>query len=354
MRCGRLVACMNGDGRQRQGICGVIGVLITLITIAASSAAGNHQVTLTVEACPDVSQDEIERILGIELRTIAAGKKEVNAAPTLFTVRCNGDRALLNAVIEHQDKSFYQTVPLTAEEADEKERLIAITAAELVFSAWVAVSPPKPEDQVEPPEPTEEKPPPVKRASDYPKPESFDKDNAIKNRPTKKKVAWRVEIGPLWRMYRKGPSHFLGGELSVGMTPLGPLHVRADLAVEGWRVRRTVGRASCVAVSGAIGVGVLNEMVEYFVAGAVLGGRFGWADLKGESSDQDVTTGRVRGGFGGPMLELFFGSSTNPYALLTAELGYAFYGAIGHLETSRVVATTDIWISTLLAIGIGF
>ena len=88
--------------------------------------------------------------------------------------------------------------------------------------------------------------------------------------------------------------------------------------------------------------------------GAELGGRFGWARLKGESSDENVTTGRVKGGFGGPMLRLFISSSTNPYAVLTAELGYAFYGNIGHLETSRVIATTDIWISTGLAVGFGF
>ena len=341
---------MNNDSRRRQGISGVTGVLVTLISLAVSSAK-NDQVTLTVDACPDVSKAEIERILGIELRTIAAGKKEVNAAPTRVTATCNRNRVLLHAVIAHQNKSFYQTVPLTALEADENERLIAIAAAELVFSAWVAASPPASRER------TESSPTGADKSSSTktPRPasESTAEDHVPKERATKKSLLVKVELGPLWRMYQKGPSHFFGGELSLRLLPVGPLSLRAGVAIEGMAVQRPVGRVSLFAVSGAAQVGVFKPVLRYLVVGAELGGRFGLARLKGESSEENVEAGRVQGGFGGPMLGLLLGSSTNPYAVLTAELGYALYGNIGHLETSRVIATTGIWVSAGLAIGLG-
>jgi hypothetical protein len=351
MRCGRLVVWMNDDGRRRQGIPGLAGVLVTLISLSLSSAQ-NDEVTLTVDACPDVATAEIERILGIELRSIAAGKKEVNAAPTRVTATCKSERVLLRAVIAHPSKSFFQTVPL-AKEADENERLIAIAAAELVFSAWVDASSLASQEHTDSPLAATDSSS-SRKTPRGPASGSTAEDRATQDTASKTRLPLKLEIGLLWRMYWKGPSHFFGGELSLKMMPKGPLYVRASVALEGMRVQRPVGRVSLFAVSGAIGLGVLKPMLKYLVLGAELGGRFGLARLKGESSDDNVEAGRVKGGFGGPVLGLFISSSTSPYAVFAVELGYALYGNIGHLETSRVIATTDIWVSAGLAVGLGF
>lgn len=365
MQSNRLVVWMRmrDSGRLNPVISSLASVLITIISSTAPSAE-NDPVTLTVEACPDVSEAEISRILGIELLTIASGKKEVNAAPTLVTATCQSDRVVLKAAITEQEKSFYQTVPLTADKTDENERLIAIAAAELVFSAWVAVSPPAPAKSPE--SSTAARDSSSSSSSDgaqqsasestapSPAPEKRERKKRRSANGTKTRLPMKIEIGPLWRMYVEGPTHFVGGDLSLKMMPTGPLYLRAGVAVEGMIVQRPVGRVSLFAVSGAAAVGIFGRMLEYLVVGAELGGRFGLARLKGESDDDTIDKGQVKGGFGGPMLGLGIGTSSNPYAILTAELGYAFYGNIGHLETSQVMATIDLWVSAGLAMGVNF
>jgi hypothetical protein len=341
---------MRDDGRRRHRIAAFTGVLVVLLSRAASSAE-NGPVTLVVDACPDVSKAEIERILDIELRTIAAGKQEVEVAPTRLTATCDRDRVSLHAVVARGDKSLFQTVSL-AGAADENERLIAIAAAELVFSAWVSASLASADRDHS--SPTAKARSSSGKAPPGPASGATARDPASRARAARRRLPLKVEIGPLWRRYRRGPSHFFGGELSLRWMPLGPLHLRAGVAVEGMVVQRPVGRVSLFAVSGAAAAGVTTPVLKFLVAGAEVGGRFGLARLKGESSDESVETGRVGGGFGGPLLGFFVGSSTNPYALLTAELGYAFYGNVGHLETSRIASTIDIWVSLGLAIGFSF
>ena len=348
---------MTDDRRRKTGLHLALGPVAICLALPAITSASDA-VTIDINGCADISAAEATRILGVELRSIAAGKKEVSPATTHVTATCDNGRAELRADISEKDITFYQTVPLTLTTPDDNEkgsgdeRLIAIAAAELVFSAWVAVAPKGTQRSEAPSVETDSTPSNGNTAPQ--KSPSVASRAPRDNRTGGQHHRIRVELGPLWRMYLTGTSHLLGGEVSVRVSPVTPLYLRAGLAVEGGRTERPLGRVSIFAVSGAAVLGVSATPFNRLLTGVELGGRFGFSALSGKTGNQGVVKERVKGGLGGPMVGLIVGTATNPYAILTAEVGYALYGTIGDVEKGAAVTTIDVWISTVLAAGFRF
>ena len=305
------------------------------------------EVTLTVTACPTVFKRELSRILDIELRTLAAGKKEVNPAPTVVSVVCEDDRVLLQAHITQEDKYFSRSVSTpSAHVTDGDARLIAITACELVFSAWVAVSPPNRRPHIEK---TARSPKQATKTEEPPSKET----NASGTAPRLPHV-FRFEVGPTWRTYFDGGAHLFGGAVAASIRLVAPLYLRTTLSVETGGRERPLGRVSLFSVSDAVAVGVAKSYGARLTIGAEIGGRFGYGFIRGHRKNNAVQQAKVRGGFGGPMLGVGVRTMTNPYAVLFAEIGYAPYGNIGHVEEGAAVTTTGLWLFAVPAIGFDF
>jgi hypothetical protein len=312
-------------------------LLLTLVfPLAAQSES--PPVTLSVSSCHDLSQAEIERILNIELRTIARGRKEVESAPTHVSVRCANQSVTIEARVPKKAAVHTDSLHREASESREgTERLIAIAAAELIFSAWVDLLPPQREPIPEAPRQEKE------RANQSSRPAVQKKDN-------RKRIVLTLGLGPHWRMYLAEKAHLFGGELALTLSLSRLFYLRIGGSAEAGRGKRRIGEVVMIAGSGLVSLGLEKAFV-HFAIGLEAGARFGSGVLRGASDKDDVQTETVKGGVGGPLIRLRFRTVNAVSMRLALEMEYAVYGNTGRVFDDYPIHMKGIYLSVALAVG---
>lgn len=368
----------------------LLGLLILLS--AKVDAGGNNgaSVTLTLQRCTDVSQEEVERILAVELRTIAEGRDDVKVHPTAVTATCDAARISLTVEGRQADERRDHAVPIDDPSPDGLERLIAIAAAELVFSSWVELADPNGESMDEAVESGSAETVAVSDNVQSPlgkkmfgNQEEDDDDKTGNGKAEKKAVQKSVRepdaqtpspadepsragakkpkerrlslgIAALWRMYVASGSHLFGGDFWMGLDIVGPLYVRMGAALEGGRSGREIGKVSTLAFSALVATGGRWTLADALDAGIEGGLRAGYGILRGVARDNTVLGEKVTAGVGGPLMGVMIASHTRPSIGLSFEAGYAAWGVSGRVAGDDPVELKGWWISLLLACGVHF
>jgi hypothetical protein len=321
---------------------GVFAAILPILMGAwTTDAAANEgsPVSMEFEDCARFSTGEVERILGLELRTIANGRSDVSATPSTVRVRC--DTARIHLEIDNaKGKTQKQIVVAEESSGEDQERLIALAAAELVLLSWQDVK----EDGASSETP-KESPPPSKSAQ--PVEQKKESDAPV---PGERLVS--VSLGALWRIFFEGLNNSFGGELSLSLHPSAPLFFRTAVTLEGGHAARALGDVSLFAVSGALSIGLEKSLLkEKLSISAETGFRAGYGRLEGLPNEDAATGDTLDGSFGGPMLCLSAASRTKPYVKLSVEGGYAPWGVTGSVNADSPVALKGFWLGVGVIIG---
>jgi hypothetical protein len=123
------------------------------LTLASSEAhADERPIAASARGCGDLDEDELERLLGLEL--IAAGLDD----PTVvLTVRfeCEGSTVLVTARDPMTSKQLVRRIPAPSDAAVGREREIALAAFQLLLASWLELlleNRPPPVEEGVPPE----------------------------------------------------------------------------------------------------------------------------------------------------------------------------------------------------------
>ena len=333
----------------------LIGALLLALLIFPLAAWGQApSVTISVSSCPDLSKTEIQRILTIELRTIARGRKEVESAPTHVSVQCARQTITLKAHV--RGKAAVHTEHLrraASENGDGTERLIAIAAAEIIFSAWVDLLPPQkaiPDSDEEDSDEKEVRPSP-KKQQEKKKGASQSSQPDIQKKNDRRKLGLALSVGPHWRTYLAEKVHLFGGELALALSLSRMFYLRIGGTVEWGKARRSTGEVALFASSGLFSLG-LEKNFTYVAAGLETGGRFGGSTLKGTPNQDGIRAETVKGGVGGPLIRIRFRTVNKVSARLSMETGYAVYGNIGRVARDNPIHIKGVYLSIALVVGL--
>ncbi len=328
-------------------------LLLALLVLPLAARSQAPSVTISVSRCPTLSQTEIQRILTIELRTIARGRKEVESAPTHVSVQCARQTITLKAHV--RGKAAVHTEHLhrnVSENGDGTERLIAIAAAEIIFSAWIDLLPPEKATPLseEDSDEKEVKLPPKKQQKKN-QGASRSSQPGVRDKNNRTKLGLALGVGPHWRMYLDEKAHLFGGELALALSFTRMLYLRIGGTVESGKARRSTGEVALFSGSGLFSLG-LEKSFTHVAAGLETGGRFGGSTLKGTPNQEGIRAETVKGGVGGPLIRIRFRTVNKVSARLSMETGYAVYGNTGRVARDNPIRIKGIYLSVALMVGL--
>ncbi len=321
-----------------------MGLLMLLVTPVSGRADDlSSLVKLELTDCAAVVADEVNRILGLELQSIAAGHRDIAARPIRLAVTCTPGRLVLTAEDGTSERISSRRIQTDTHPLAGMERIIAIAAAELALSTWeqifadAADTPPSPENKDD-----SDDRPPADAA------EEVSVESAARTRePGRLSAALRISA--LWRMYLNGQASLFGGEIGGGLGVGRVFRVRLGIAPEGGRPHRALGDVSLFSASAAIAFGVHGRLfASPLQGGADIGFRGGYGSVRGRPQLPSSGSDALSGGFGGPVLQLSLASVTRPAVGLSVEVGYAFFGIVGRVDVGAPVAIRGPWLSVRL------
>jgi hypothetical protein len=155
---------MRARGRiepSRAGACAWLASVLVAMPAVGRAAEPAPPVIVRSTDCADLRNDELQRLLNLELARDPAGG---GADSLLLRVRCLGDRIELRVVDPSTGQELQREIPAPPPGEPGRERIIALSVSELFSSAWLdllvapapeRVRPPPPE-----PEPAPESSPP--------------------------------------------------------------------------------------------------------------------------------------------------------------------------------------------------
>ncbi len=322
--------------------------LLTLVTVPLPGKADDFSslVKLELTECPTVSADEVERILGLELRSIAAGHPDIAARPILLAVACAPGRLSMVA----KDSATSQTSSRIRTDAPPRagmERIIAIAAAELTLSTWEQPAEIAPE--ASPGEAREdESTARLASASNADATTGAPAAGAPESAPLRGITA-AVQISALWRLYLNRKANLFGGEIGGNLYFLRVLRLYLGVTPEGGRTDRALGDVSLFSVSVAFSLGAYGRLfTSPLEFGADIGFCGGYGRMSGRPYSQPSGGAALDGGFGGPLLRLSLASDTRPAVGLSLEVGYVIFGLTGRVGIDSPVEMKGPWISLAL------
>jgi hypothetical protein len=323
------------------------------VFVPLSGEAGDLSslVTLELSGCAQVSSDEVDRILGLELRSIAAGHHDLTARPIRVTATCAPGILSLEARDNATARFSRRLIQTDVHPREGMERIIAIATAELALSTWEQFS----ADAADTPSSSKNEdgpvdfPPSAAKAKEKKRaPAGKNPESRLRTRD-KGQLSASVQLSALWRMYLSSKTSLFGGEIggNLGIPPLFRMHL--GIAPEGGRTDRTLGDASLFSLSAAYFFGMHGRLFSSPLQGGVdIGFYGGYGRLSGRPQSPPTRGDTLSGGFGGPLLHLSLASATRPAAGLSAEIGYAVFGITGRVDVGGPVTIKGLWISVRL------
>jgi hypothetical protein len=299
---------------------------------------------LSLEQCAHVDKGEVERILAVELQSIAAGREDVPSSATAVSVLCdkgNNRITLSNAAGGIRTLERDNTHHLNAQKG--VERLIAIAAAELVFSGWVKLKKKQEKNakNVSPQVSVQKHSPAAPRKDEV-------------STATESDPAVLLGLSPSWRLFFDGGLSVFGGELTVELDLRGPLILGIGVELEGGSATRDLAKISFLGVSGLYLMGVGQKVGRYLAARAALGMRIGYGRLKGSARVANAEDHDLAGGWGGPLLRLELHTRDRLFAGLAVEGGYAVWGNTGYIGSEDPVNLKKWWLAILVRVSLCF
>ncbi len=170
--------------------------------------------------------------------------------------------------------------------------------------------------------------------------------------PTRADATWIVRVGPEALGFVLAPLGLFGGAIDLRHRASRRVGWLAAAAIHGGRDRATLGtvRAISASITAAAVLHGRGRRVDPFGA---LGVRGGVASLRGDSDDADVATGRVRGGWLGPVVRGGLDGNLGRRAVigLHVELGWAVLGTRARVEGRAGAGASALWLGGALALG---
>lgn len=336
---------------KREGCCRVVLLLLFLVPFSGGAEDVSSHVRLELSGCASVSSGEVDRILSLELQSIAAGHHHIAARPIHVRVTCAPDTLTL-VVSDNQTARFpHRVIRTDTHPSDGMDRVIAIAAAELALSTWEQLS--ADVDDTSPSaamktDPGDRSP----SAQKHHKEKDALVDSVPESAPRARdrfRPRAALRISALWRMYLNHADNLFGGEIGGDLRFPRLLRMHLGITAEGGREGRPLGDVSLFSLSAMLSIGVQDRLFSSPLEGGFdIGFRGGYGRLTGKPHSPPAMGDALSGGWGGPMIHLFLASATNPSGGLSVELGYAVFGITGHVDTGRPVEMKGLWISVRL------
>jgi hypothetical protein len=113
-------------------------VAIAVIAVWSSRAEANThpRVALEIDACVDVSEDEIRKLVAIELGALLSAVDESAEERTRASVSCHEDNVVLHVDDPITGKSMERALDVTDAIPRARPRLIALAIVELISASW--------------------------------------------------------------------------------------------------------------------------------------------------------------------------------------------------------------------------
>jgi hypothetical protein len=342
--------------------------MVTGLSLPRSARAGGAQtstsVALVVRDCPELFEQEMRDILGIELGELLLESSEAPRAEiNLLEVDCEPTRARVRAMAPSADRVVARALPLDAFPGDAAPRAVALAGVE----ALSAVNPTLSErlrarQKAEPAEsqPAESQPaesqPAESAAPPAPAPPARDGSPSLASQPSvRSKRHLSLSLGALHRRFlvARGAAAWGGrAELSWHAQGLWRTGFDADLAVAERSV--TAGRLRAVMVSSGAWLGVGTEASGWSV-GVAAGARAGLAQLRGEPTAADVRGHEVLRPWAGPVVLARASASLGRFEVAAcSEGGMALLGAEGLAQDVSTLRIARAWLALSLNGGIVF
>lgn len=170
--------------------------------------------------------------------------------------------------------------------------------------------------------------------------------------PARSDATWIVRVGPEALGFVLAPLGLFGGAIDVRHRSSRRVGWLAAAAVHGGRDRATLGtvRAFAASMTAAAVLHGSGGRIDPFGA---LGIRGGVASLRGRTEDADVATGRVVGGWLGPVVRGGLDGNLGRRAVigLHLELGWAVLGTRARVEGRAAAGATALWLGGGIAVG---
>ena len=289
-----------------------------------------------MEDCAELSSHEVNRIFQVELHSILDGQD--TSAPASCPVKVTCRRSVVDLELTEKASEsrkvrrlFFDPEPcMSSGETDcfGRERLIAIAAAEMVFSCLTPV----PETAALPPAPR----PAVPEVS-APKMSAAELVTAA------------IRLSALGQTYFNDGAPLFGGSIGGMLFLKRRPALGLDIGAGGGRVHFSSGDVSLLNVYAAPSVGIAGFLQSRPLSGGMaVGFRAAYGRLSGRSDSSSVETAVIHGGCGGPFFRLFGAAGRRFGAGITVDLGYDVYGTIGIVPNGDAIRLKGLRLSVQL------
>jgi hypothetical protein len=306
----------------------VLCILSLLVITGPGTPIAPPNLEVDTSACESLDEDRVERLLAVEIATVI----EAREPPRRFevAVTCEAERVALRVSDPLTNKALERAIPAPESDDPERERTIALAAAQLFVASWLelTMASPPPEIAPIPAEPDE------REAVQ----EQVSTTTEVRDRVRRHELAFLA--GPRWRKLLQPTAlgHF-GIAYAGFIKPAWALFVRAG--VEYGRAQRDVGSVRVIDVAGTAGVRWRSPPLGPMTFDLELGGGVVYQQLRGRSELAGVEEG-VADGLGGEALGAFglLFHSNRVRVGLYVEGGYLAVGPRGSVSSGDAVEVT--------------
>ncbi len=331
-------------------------IVTSLYCFIAACENNTHNVKLEVVGCKELSKNEIERILFVEIRN-AKDEQDVFTQPTFLEILCKNSFIKLNVKNEISDRSFERTIDTSEHLSVGYERVVSIAAGELVLSLWhylqnktnIVHGSENKEESNSSELNTDFEAQKLKQLTVQDRKELKADKDSLKEQNNNNMLFG--QFSALWKIYPTVKTNFFGGEFGGGLQIVGPMNLYLAVGVEGGRVSRNIGTVSVFSASAVIFLGVSGKLFSSSVkAGGYLGFRGGLGRLNGKTDLSGIEEHSLFGGIVGPAARFFLSSTFRPAIGLSIETGYMISPLSGAVDGTESVDIKGVWISVLMDI----
>ncbi|MBN2714328.1 MAG: hypothetical protein JXX14_00660 [Deltaproteobacteria bacterium] len=349
------------------------------------------------QGCVDVDQSEVDRILGLELQSSAAGGN-TSPRPTRLAITCEADAVTIVLNDRRTGELAQRRLALAMRKDNGKERLIALAAVELILPLWERLAAAEREDEVRPgtglgvqisgdekagfagindvatvnatsfgkESKSLAKTPVIGRRTASPTraQKKMRRDNSMPgdtdiggHKSESGRAVWGggILFGPTGYVYPAPRLLLIGGELSLNAVRNDRLEMLFGGGAAGGRTVRALGRTALLWANVATMMGIRNRLLSgRLLLRAMLGFRGGYGQLTGKPESTLNRGHRLHGMVGGPAIRLSAFTARRPSIGVSLETGHTIWGLEGYVEGESDITLARWWIMVSLDLGVQF
>jgi hypothetical protein len=314
-------------------------VAVVLGAAGPGAAAGGHPlVVLTIDPCMAIADEEVRRVVGIELAGVLADPADRSREHTHVAVVCAGELVELRVDDPITGKALQRTIDLR-EAPEARPRLLALAIVELISASWTELET-NPEPQV---------PPVSMRASHESRQAALDvvqQAHPLRAAPRPLEPARTRLVAIAGGMgWFSGTGLLAGGGVRITRDNRHHIDWMADLQAHRGSARVSVGTVKVDALSA--GAVLAQRAWPTLGLHLGLGVRAGGLHLRGEPDAAEMETAHSGWApWGGPMglVTVSLAASRHLVFDLAAESGYVALEAGGLVDGVRELAVKGPWI----------